>query len=46
MNKKLNHNVMSKRVSPGLWSSVARDKLYLNIINSILQIPASNSCYK
>ena len=44
--KKLNHNVMNKRISPELCSSVARDKFYLNFINSISQIAASNNCYK
>ena len=46
MNKKLNHNVMNKKISPELWSSVARDKFYLNFTNSISQIAASNNCYK
>lgn len=42
----LNYNVMNKKISPELWSSVARDKFYLNFINSISQIAASNNCYK
>lgn len=31
---------MNKKISPELWSSVARDKFYLNFINSISQIAA------
>lgn len=42
----LNYNVMNKKISPELWSSVARDKFYLNFINSISQIAAANNCYK
>lgn len=37
---------MNKKISPELWSSVARDKFYLNFINSISQIAAANNCYK
>lgn len=46
MNKKLNHDVKNKRISPGWWSSVAREKSHLNIINSISQRLATNNCHK
>lgn len=46
MNKKLNHNVKNKRISPGWWSSVAREKSHLNIIDNISQRLASNNWHK